>query len=964
MIRAARVFTGVSLALGLAVTSAPAQAARPPAPTLAPATAAGGQPASAAELARLVSIPYERFTLPNGLRVLVHTDRKAPVVAVSVWYGVGSKHEPAGRTGFAHLFEHLMFNGSENAPGDFFKPLQEAGATDFNGTTWFDRTNYFQTVPTGALDRALFLESDRMGHLLGAVTQEKLDNQRGVVQNEKRQGDNQPFGLVDYLIYEALFPPGHGYRHSTIGSMADLDAASLEDVRRWFNDNYGPNNAVLVLAGDIDAATARPLVERYFGHIPRGPSLAPVMDGPVTLKAPVSLTHRDRVATTRIYRSWSTPGLNDLNSVALEAGVSVLGGLSSSRLDNILVRDEKLAVSVTADFNVFQSVGVLTLAADVRPGVAPEDVARRMDEVISSLIRSGPTAEELDRARRVEIAGKIRAAEAVGGFGGKAVTLAEGELYADDPGLYRKRLAAWASLTPEAVQSAMKTWLGRPVLSLRVDPGERDRDGGPLGGDPAARGVVIDRTGVVTTSRPPRADPVLPGVGKVPALDFPEIERASLDNGMPVIFARRTGEPRTLIAASFDAGAAADGAIRYGAQAMMLRALTEGAGALSSREIAERAEVLGASLAAAAGADRSNVFLDALTPNLAPSLALLADVLRRPTFDSQVVERLRGQQLARIAAEANNPPAIAAAELSRRIYGPGHPYSVRATGAGDAAVVSRLTPADLRALHDQWIRPDNGRLLIVSDRPLTELMPALNAAIGDWAAASGVARGAKTFPEPPAPAGNRVILIDRPKSPQAVIAAGKVLQARGGDDLLALQAGNEVLGGGFLSRLNMNLRETKGWSYGVGSGVPEVAERVAFRISAPVQADRTADAISEILRETRDFTSQRGTTAEERQLTVEGATRELPGQFERGAAVLNGLSALADFGRPDDWYERLADRYAAMTAADMDGAVRRLVDPRGLTFVVVGDVSLVRPQLDRLGLPVEVIMAAPAVKQP
>lgn len=960
MTSAGRLFSGASLALLLALSSPPAFAA-PAAGTSAHALA-GAQPAPAAELARLVDIPYQRFTLPNGLRVLVHTDRKAPVVAVSIWYGVGSKHEPAGRTGFAHLFEHLMFNGSENAPGDFFKPLQEVGATDFNGTTWFDRTNYFQTVPTGALDRALFLESDRMGHLLGAVTQEKLDNQRGVVQNEKRQGDNQPFGLVDYLINENLFPPGHGYRHSTIGSMADLDAASLEDVKRWFSDNYGPNNAVLVLAGDIDLATARPLVEKYFGAIPRGPRVAPVQDGPVTLKAPVSLTHKDRVATTRIYRSWSTPGLNDMSSVALEAGVSVLGGLSSSRLDNALVRDEKIAVSVTADYGVFQSVGVLTLAADVRPGVSPELVARRMDEVIAGLVASGPTPAELDRARRVEIAGKIRQTEAVGGFGGKAVTLAEGELYANDPELYRKRLDAYAALTPGKVQAALKTWLSRPALSIRVDPGERDLDGGPLGGDTAAKGAVIDRTGVATTARGPRADTALPGAGKVPTLDFPDIERATLANGMPVVFARRPGEPRTLISASFDAGTAADGAARYGAQSLMLRALTEGAGALSSREIAERSELLGASVGASAGADRSTVVLDALTPNLTPSLALYADVLRRPTFEPAVVERIRGQQLARISAEANNPQAVAVSELSRRLYGSGHPYSVRTSGAGDATVVRALSPADLRALHDQWIRPDNGRLLIVSDRPLADILPQLNAALGDWKPASGAAKGSKVFSEPPATSGNRIVLIDRPKSPQSVIAAGQVLQARGGDDLLALRAGNEVLGGSFLSRLNMNLRETKGWSYGVGSAVTEVADRVSFRVSAPVQADRTADSVSEILKDIREFTGARGTSGEERDLTVEGATRELPGQFERSASVLNGLSVLTDFSRPDDWYERLPARYGAMTAADMDAAVRRAIDPSRLTFVVVGDASVVRPQLDKLGLPVEVITAPPAAK--
>ena len=238
-------------------------------------------PVPVAKLIKQVNIPHEKFTLPNGLRVIVHTDRKAPVVAVSMWYDVGSKHEPKGKTGFAHLFEHLMFNGSENAPGDYFAPMQALGATDLNGTTWFDRTNYFQTVPTGALERALFL-----GHLLGAVTQEKLTNQIGVVQNEKRQRDNQPYGLVQYAQLKGTLPEDHPYGHSVIGSMADLDAASLEDVKDWFRQHYGPNNAVLVLAGDIDAKTARPLVEKWFGGIAAGPKQAKIAVPIPTLDAP------------------------------------------------------------------------------------------------------------------------------------------------------------------------------------------------------------------------------------------------------------------------------------------------------------------------------------------------------------------------------------------------------------------------------------------------------------------------------------------------------------------------------------------------------------------------------------------------------------------------------------------------------------------------------------------------------
>jgi zinc protease len=280
----------VSLSLA-ACSTAPVE--RP----VASVPAAAAEPVPLSALVAEVDIPYETFTLANGLTTIVHTDRKSPVVGVTIYYRVGSKHEPRGRTGFAHLFEHLMFGGSENVP-NFDIPLEAAGSTGTNGSTWYDRTNYVETVPTGALDLALFMESDRMGHLLGAVTQEKLDRQRGVVQNEKRQGDNQPYGLVEYKLGDALFPVGHPYRHSTIGSMADLDAASLGDVRKWFIDHYGPNNVVLVLSGDIDTAAARPRVERWFGDIPRGPEIRPLQTGPVTLAAPVREEMADQVPVT------------------------------------------------------------------------------------------------------------------------------------------------------------------------------------------------------------------------------------------------------------------------------------------------------------------------------------------------------------------------------------------------------------------------------------------------------------------------------------------------------------------------------------------------------------------------------------------------------------------------------------------------------------------------------------------
>src|SRR5688572_239850 len=387
-----------SVLAACATTPREAAIAPPPTEAAVPAVAAAPEPVPVPVLVEQVAIPHQSFRLANGMTVVVHEDHKAPVVAVSTWYNVGSKDEPKGKTGFAHLFEHLMFNGSDNLPDDFFTYLQQIGSTDYNGTTWFDRTNYFETVPKAAIERALFMESDRMGYLLGAVTQEKLDNQRGVVQNEKRQGDNQPGGLVEYEVLGNLFPEGHPYHHSTIGSMADLDAASLADVKQWFIDKYGPNNSVLVLAGDITPAEARPLVEKYFGAIKTGPVNTPAAAAVPTLAAPKSIVMKDRVAAVQIQRNWAVPGLLADELAALDLGGSILGGLASSRLDNALVRNEKIAVGVTAGLQPFHRLGMFEVSATVKPGIDPALVERRLDEIIAEFLANGPTEDEVRRA--------------------------------------------------------------------------------------------------------------------------------------------------------------------------------------------------------------------------------------------------------------------------------------------------------------------------------------------------------------------------------------------------------------------------------------------------------------------------------------------------------------------------------------------------------------------------------------
>jgi predicted Zn-dependent peptidase len=960
-------FASILLA-GLSLSAVAAAAPAPAAPAPAPVSA----------LVRAVDIPYQQFTLPNGLRVIVHEDHKAPIVAVSVWYHVGSKDEPAGKTGFAHLFEHLMFGGSEHSDQSWFTPMQQIGATDMNGTTWFDRTNYFETVPRGALETALFLESDRMGHLLGAITQSKLDIQRGVVQNEKRQGDNEPYGMVEYAEANALFPEGHPYHHTTIGSMTDLDAASLETVKDWFRSHYGPNNAVLVLAGDIDLPTARQLVEKYFGDIPRGPQSIPAAASVPTLPAPKAEELHDQVATTRLYREWVVPGLTDPSYAALEMGAEVLGGLASSRLDNALVRGDKTAVSVSAGVQPFERISEFTVTADVKPGVDANQVAARLDQVIADFVKNGPTADELQRAKTRIVSGRIRGLESVGGFGGKAVALAEGAVYAGDPSFYKVQLQRVAALTPEEVRASVNHWLSRPVYALKVSPGPRGAyeesksvgHGGvraPAYFRPPAPGehplAPLPAYSGPATYAPPQTPPGgggvdrshFPAVGQIADLKFPTVEHARLSNGIEVIFARRAAVPVVDVAISFDAGNAADPKDKLGTQSLMLALLDEGTDRYSSVQIAEQEERLGASIGAAAGMDRTNVTLTALRPNLTASVDLLADIVRRPAFAPAEVERLRGQQLARIAQEMSEPQGIALRTLPPLLYGKAHPYGVPFTGTGDPAVVAHVSRDDLAGFHDAWMRPSKAKIFVVGDTSLAEIVPILERSFGDWhdSGPAPVKNLDAAIPANPP----HIVLIDRPNSPQSLILAGEVLDRTGRDDLVALLEANDVLGASFLSRLNMDLRETKHWAYGVFSFAQRVVGRIPFLVFAPVQSDQTGPALAALTGDMHAFLTDKGVTPEELQRTINGSIRELPGSFETSGEVLGGMEQNEQYGRPDNYYETLASRYRSLTAADLDTAARHNIDPNKLVWVVVGDAAKVKPQLDKIGIPVEAMSA-------
>jgi zinc protease len=881
-----------------------------------------------------VDIPYDRFVLDNGLRVIVHEDRKAPVVAVSIWFHVGSKDEKPGKTGFAHLFEHLMFNGSENYDDEYFGPFEEVGATGMNGTTWFDRTNYFETVPTPALDMALWMESDRMGHLLGAVTQEKLDNQRGVVQNEKRQGDNQPYGKVEYQELAGLFPEGHPYRWSTIGSMEDLDAASLEDVHEWFGERYGAANTVLVLAGDINAAEALPLIEKYFGSIDAGPPLTRLKAFVPERSSNTREQMHERVPQARIYRSWVVPGRAVQARTQLDLAASILGGGKNSRLYQALVYETQLAVDASADVEQHELASIFRITVTIKDGVDVEAIHKIIDDEVNQFLADGIRKDELQRAQTTINAAFVRGVEQIGGFSGKATVLARGELYAGDPGFYRTRLKWIDSATPATVLETSRAWLQKGYHQIDVVPFP---------------------TYVASDNDADRS--ALPLVDATPDLTFPDIQRDQLQNGVKIVLAERSTVPVVNVAMQFDAGYAADSGRTLGSAAFTLGMLDEGTQKRRALDISTEAELLGANINAGSDLDMSTVSLSALKDQLAPSVELFADIIRNPAFDQTEIDRLRPQLLAEIEQEKNQPVGVALRTLPPLLYGEDHAYGIPFTGSGTTESIASLSRDDLTSFQRDWLRPDNATIFVVGDVTMDEIKPLLEKQFGTWKAPA-TPLPSKNLAQVDLPFETRVYLIDKPDAPQSLILAGHVAPPQGVENNIAIETMNDALGGQFTARVNMNLREDKGWAYGAYTFLWGARGQRPWMVYAPVQTDRTVDSLNELIGEFDAYLGNRPATQNELERNVKNSVRSLPGQYETAAAVLNTLMANNRFDRPDDYAMTLKSKYENLTTEELHAAAAEVIKPNKLTWLVVGDLSKIEQPIRDMGLGEVIVIEA------
>ncbi|WP_158880694.1 pitrilysin family protein [Rhodanobacter sp. L36] len=909
--------------------------------------------------ATLPDIPFTRFTLPNGLTVVVSEDHKAPVVAVAMWYHVGSAREPIGKSGYAHLFEHLMFERSGHHDGNYFQPFEKVGATGMNGTTANDRTNYFETVPTTALDMALWMESDRMAYLPQALDLQEVNQQRGVVQNEKRQDENEPYGLrVQENIEANAYPLNHPYHHDTIGSMKDLNAASLDDVKAWFGTYYGPTNATLVLVGDITPAEAKAKALKYFGDIPAGPPVARLQPWAFPRDDSTRGTMSMDVPQVHIYSEWNTPqnGTDADNLLSLAA--TVLGDGKTSRLYQRLVYQDKLADDVSVGQNSGELASQFELEVDVKKGIDPAKAEAAVADVWKTFLKEGPTADELERAKTRFRANYVRRLEDVGGFGGKATVLAASQVYQGDPGAWRKDLATMMAATPAQVRDAARQWVGKGDYSLIVSPlakgvtasTEDVAETGGLGNAPGAPQPVLPapRTWHTVKSDVDRSKGV-PAVTTFPDLKFPTLQHAKLDNGIEVVLAERHGVPLVQMELLFDAGYAADHDGKLGTSSFTMAMLNEGTADLDSIQLTNSTQRLGSQIDTGCGLDYCNATLNALDDQVVPTLKLVADIVRHPAFRENDIARRRGQWLSGIAQEKSQPIGMALRNLPPLLYGKDHAYGMPFTGSGTEASIKSIDATDMRSFMTHYIRPDNVKILVAGDTTLATLVPQLNAAFGDWKAPAE-SIPAKNIAKVEYPAKARVFLMDRPGSLQSVILAGEVAPPTGVANNLQINTMNGAFGGSFTSRLNMNLREGKHWAYGAFSFLQNAVGQRPFMIYAPVQTDKTAPSVSEALMEAKAVIGPKPLEREEIQKIKDGDVRAMPGQYQAVDSIVDAMRSISLYHRPDDYVQTLKSRIEAQKDKDVQAAAAEVIQPDHLTWVIVGDLKSIEAPVRALNL--------------
>jgi len=870
-------------------------------------------------------IKFEKIVLSNGLQVILHEDHSTPIVTVNVWYHVGSKNEKRGRTGFAHLFEHLMFEGSEHVAEGLFDKWLEAAGGDNNGSTTQDRTNYWENVPSNSLELALYLESDRMATLAEAIDQKKLDIQRGVVQNERRQGvDNQPYGRVDEFELEALYPSNHPYSWPVIGSMADLSAASLEDVKEFFKKYYAPNNASLCIAGDINPTETKKLVEKYFASIPPGPPIDRFDEWVPKLDTEKKLEMKDNVSLARIYMSWNTPPLFKAGDAELDILASILTDGKNSRLYKSLVYEKQIAQEIYAYQYSHEISGSFHIVATAKPGISLDRLQQEIDAELQKIINQPPTQEELKSAINNYESNYIRRLQAVGGFGGKADMLNQYNTYTGNPDYFKEDLNRYLSLNPIKIQNVAKKYIDltkRVILSVipEVDLSANDS-------------AKVDRS-------------KMPVSGMAPKILLPTWEERTLSNGLKVLVAEQHELPLVQFNLMVKAGWTTDPKDKPGVSSIACDLQDEGTKNRTALQISQNLKDIGSELYTGSTFDGSTISMNTLKKHLTKSLEIFADVVGNPTFPQSELDRKKKEYLANIMQEKREPLTTAFKSFFKILYGKNHPYSQPYTGSGTEESVNSIKREDLTGFYDNYFRPNNATLIVVGDITADEIIPVLEIALKTWKKKD--VQNVE-IPELTKIKGNHVYLIDKPGAAQSVIIAGHYGIQRNSPDYFKVLVMNTILGGKFTSRLNMNLREDKGYTYGVSSGFMYLQGTGPFYAYAQVHTQYTKESLSEMIKEFKAISGDKPLGNEELEETKKYVTLKYPREFETINQIGNKLGEIVKYDLSKDFFNNYVSAVENVTANDVNSAAKKYIDMNNMIFVIMGDVEKIKSGIEEL----------------
>jgi zinc protease len=903
-----------------------------------------------AQKLKLPEIKYEKYTLPNGLTVITHEDHRLPLVAVDLWYHVGPLNERPGRTGFAHLFEHMMFEGSEHVGEKaHIKYVEAVGATDVNGTTSFDRTNYFQTMPSNQLELALWLESDRMGFLMEGLNRTLLTNQRDVVRNERRQGEGRPYYVANEALMHALFPAGHPYYGNVMGSHADVESARIADVRDFHQQYYTPNNASIAIAGDFDSKALRELLEKYFGPIPRGPVPPPVnvTTPPITSQKRVTVT--DTVKLPQIRFAWLTPPAYTGAQDDTEAALYALGEGKASRLDEALVYKSQMAQSVTCGNQPLRLTGMAQCIITPRPGVKLEDIEAVFWKEVQRLQQEGPTKNELDAWKADTLTSTISGLQRLGGFGGVADTLNEYNQYTGDPGFLPKDLAMVQAVTPASAKAAaVKYFASNAAVVVSCVPGDKVLHDVPR--SPADTDANVQLTNPYTADFEKSQEwrKSAPKAGPPPVVHLPVPSTFALENGLKVYLVEDHALPILSASLVSRAGSERNPKDKGGLASLTAETMGDGTESRDLKKLADDEELIGIHISPGTSMDGSSAAMTVLTNNTDRGADLLADVVEHPAFRPEELDRRKKQRLVRIAQETDSVAAMAQRVGPRLVFGDS-PYGQSMAGTQES--VQALTREDVTGFYKSHYGPADSALLLAGDITPAEARRVAEQYFGKW---TGTASEAVTLPPAPEMQPTHVVIVDKPGAPQTMLLAYGLGVPANSPDLPILQVMNYTLGGSFASRINMNLREEHGYTYGASSGYRGYRSGGQFVAGGLVRTDVTGPAAKELMGEITRFPASPPSDTELK-ASKDSLVQSLPGEFETTFAATGAMQSIFLYDRPLDYYAKLPERYRAVTADDVGRVAKEDLHPNQLIIVAAGDRTKIEPGLKDAGLgPVEV----------